>query len=109
MLRGRHYVRAVNEYVAECFWPGVQESDLEKLDATRSRIRYAFALRMSSSAAIANGLAPYIGLRRTPDTVNKLFALYLQITPEDIRAMANQYFTENNRTIVTLTYERAKN
>ena len=83
--------------------------DLEKLDATRSRIRYAFALRMNSSAAIANGLAPYIGLRRTPDTVNKLFALYLQITPEDIRAMANQYFTENNRTIVTLTYERAKN
>ena len=82
---------------------------LEKLDATRSRIRYAFALRMNSSAAIANGLAPYIGLRRTPDTVNKLFALYLQITPEDIRAMANQYFTENNRTIVTLTYERAKN
>src|SRR5205809_4499375 len=83
--------------------------DLEKLDATRSRIRYAFALRMNSSAAIANGLAPYIGLRRTPDTVNKLFALYLQVTPEDIRAMANQYFTENNRTIVTLTYERAKN
>src|SRR5437773_4708037 len=82
---------------------------LEKLDATRSRIRYAFALRMNSSAAIANGLAPYIGLRRTPDTVNKLFALYLQITPADIRAMANQYFTENNRTIVTLTYERDKN
>jgi zinc protease len=83
--------------------------NIEKLDATRSRIRYAFALRMNSSTAIASGLAPFIGLRRTPETVNKLFALYLQITPEDIRAMANHYFAENNRTIVTLTYQGAQN
>jgi len=82
--------------------------DFGKLDATRSRIRYAFALRMDSSAAIANVLAAYVGLRRTPETVNKLFALYQQITPEDMRTMANQYFRENNRTIVTLTYEGAK-
>jgi zinc protease len=77
--------------------------DQAKLDATRSRIRYSFALRMNSSPAIANALAQYIGLRRTPETVNKLFALYQQITPQDIRTIARQYFTDNNRTIVTLT------
>jgi len=77
--------------------------DQAKLDATRSRIRYSFALRMNSSSAIANALAQYIGLRRTPETVNKLFALYQQITPQDIRTIASQYFTDNNRTIVTLT------
>ena len=60
--------------------------DQAKLDATRSRIRYSFALRMNSSSAIANALAPYIGLRRTPETINKLFALYQQITPQDIQS-----------------------
>ncbi len=84
--------------------------DQTKLDATRSRIRYSFALRMNSSSAIAAALAPYIGLRRTPETINKLFALYQQITPQDIRAIARQYFTPNNRTIVTLTSNKgAKN
>jgi zinc protease len=79
-----------------------------KLDDTRSRLRYSFALRMNSSAAIANALAQYIGLRRTPETINKLFALYQQITPQDIRAAANEYFTTNNRTIVTLTAKGGK-
>jgi zinc protease len=76
--------------------------DQAKLDATRSRVRYSFALRMNSSPAIAAALAPYILLRRTPDTINKVFDLYQQVTPQDIRAMAAKYFTENNRTIVTL-------
>jgi zinc protease len=76
--------------------------DQAKLDATRSRMRYSFALRMNSSPAIAAALAPYILLRRTPDTIDKVFALYQQVTPQDIRAGAVKYLTENNRTIVTL-------
>jgi zinc protease len=74
-----------------------------KLDATRSRLRYSFALSFDSSEAIASGIAPYIALRRTPDTINKLFALYDTITPEDIRAAAQKYFVDNHRTIVTLS------
>jgi zinc protease len=74
-----------------------------KLDATRSRLRYSIALQMDSSTAIAGTLAPYIALRRTPETMNKLFALYEQVTPEDIRAAAARYFVERNRTIVTLS------
>jgi zinc protease len=74
-----------------------------KLDATRSRLRYSVALGMNSSEAIASALAPYIALRRTPETVNKLFTVYEQITPEDIRAAAARYFVEKNRTIVTLS------
>jgi zinc protease len=79
-----------------------------KLDATRSRLRYSFALAMDSNTAIAENLAPYIALARTPETINKLFELYQQITPQDIRAAATKYFVENNRTTVTLTYKGAK-
>jgi zinc protease len=76
--------------------------DQSKLDATRSRIRYGFALRMNSSPAIAAALAPYILLRRTPETIDKVFSLYQQMTAQDLRTMAAKYFTDNNRTMVTL-------
>lgn len=74
-----------------------------KLAETSSRLRYSFALRMNSSEAIAGALAPYISLRRTPVTIDKLFALYESITPEDVRAAAQRYFVDKNRTIVTLS------
>jgi zinc protease len=75
----------------------------EKLDATRSRLRYSFALAMNSSEAIAGALAPYIALRRSPETIDKLYALYDTITVEDIRAISSRYFVDSGRTIVTLT------
>jgi zinc protease len=73
-----------------------------KLSETSSRLRYSFALRMNSSDAIASALAPYVSLRRTPETIDKLYALYDTVTPEDVRAAASRYFVEKNRTIVTL-------
>jgi zinc protease len=69
-------------------------------------MRYSFALSMNSSEAIASVLANYIGLRRTPDTVNKLFTVYDSITPEDIRQAAARYFVDKHRTIVTLTTKK---
>jgi zinc protease len=75
----------------------------DKLEATRSRMRYATALSMNSSQAIARAISPYIALRRTPETINKLFNLYDAITPADIRDAAARYFVERSRTIVTLT------
>ena len=78
----------------------------EKLDSTRSRMRYSFALAMNSSEAIAGTLAGYVGLRRTPATIENLFTIYDSITPEDMRAVAAKYFVDNQRTIVTLTTKK---
>ncbi len=77
----------------------------QKLDATRSRLRYSAALAMNSSESLASALAPFIALRRTPETINQFFALYQRITPEDIRAVASQYFVDDHRNIVTLAHE----
>ncbi|HWS52824.1 MAG TPA: pitrilysin family protein [Pyrinomonadaceae bacterium] len=76
--------------------------DRAKLDATRSRMRYGFAMAMNSNSAIAGALAPYIALRRTPETLNELFETYEKITPEDIRDAARKYFRPESRTVVTL-------
>lgn len=80
----------------------------EKLAATRSRLRYGFALAMNSSGAIAGALAPYIALRRTPETINRVFALAEGVTPEDVREAASKYFRESNRTIVTLSHKPSR-
>jgi zinc protease len=78
----------------------------DKLDATRSRLRYGTALSMNSSQAIARIISPYVALRRTPETINRLYSLYDQVTPEDIRNAASRYFVERSRTIVTLSQKQ---
>jgi len=74
-----------------------------RLEEVKRHLRYQFALRMDSSEAIASTLAHFIALRRTPETLNRLYDLYASITPEDVRQVARKYFNETSRTTVTLT------
>jgi len=74
-----------------------------KLDAVKSNLKYGFALSMDNSEAIAAALAPYIALRRTPETLNKVYDLYAAVSADDIQAMARKYFIDRHRTIVTLS------
>ena len=69
----------------------------------KNRERYAFTMQLDNSQSVAAAVARYVALRRTPDTIDKLYAVYAALTPEDIRAAARKYLTENNRTVVTLT------
>jgi len=75
----------------------------DKLDAAKNRRRYAFTMGLDNSQSVAAAVARYVALRRSPDTIDKLYSLYSQLTPADIQAAARKYLTENNRTIVTLT------
>jgi zinc protease len=77
----------------------------DELESVKSHLRYQFALGMNSTAAIADTLAHYLSLRRTPETVNKRYALYQQVTPEAITTVAKKYFVESGRTVATLQYE----
>ncbi len=83
-----------------------------KLNATRSRLRYSFAMAMNSSNAIASTLAPFVSLRRSPETIDKLAALMETISAQDVRNIAAKNFRDENRTIVTLatkTNDSARN
>ncbi|HEX8091369.1 MAG TPA: insulinase family protein, partial [Blastocatellia bacterium] len=77
----------------------------DRLDAVKSNLKYSFALSLDNSEAIAANIAPYIALRRTPETLNKLYDVYNSVTPEDIHQMAKKYFVEKHRTIVTLSHK----
>jgi zinc protease len=81
----------------------------DKLNAVKSNLKYGFALSLDNSEAIAANLAPYISLKRTPETLNKLYDLYASITPQDIQEMAKKYFVESKRTTVLLAHKEKQN
>ena len=74
----------------------------QRLDAVKSHLRYRFALGMDNSESIAATVARYVALRRTPETINRVYQLYDRITPEDLQRIASRYFVDSGRTIVTL-------
>jgi zinc protease len=76
-----------------------------ELDDVKSHLRYQFAIGMNSTPAIAATLAHYIGLRRTPETINKRYELYRNVTSEDVMRVAQKYFVEQGRTIATLKFD----
>jgi zinc protease len=77
--------------------------DAARLDAARRRLRYEVALAMDNSETIAQILSDYVALRRSPETMNKLFEQYASLTPEDLQQAASRYLVEKSRTIITLT------
>jgi zinc protease len=74
-----------------------------KLETVKKRERYGFALELDNSESVAQTVARYVALRRTPATIDRLFDEYGQLTPEDVRQAARKYLVEKSRTIVTLT------
>ncbi len=75
----------------------------ERLEEVKSNLRYEVALSLNSTASAARVLAPFVALRRTPQTINKRYALYPAITPQEVQAMARRYLVPNSRTIATLS------
>jgi zinc protease len=75
----------------------------ERLDAVKRHLRYSFALSMNNSESVAAIVARFVALRRTPETINRVYGLYDGITPADVQHIAGKYFGENRRTVVTLT------
>ncbi|MDW8130606.1 MAG: pitrilysin family protein [Bryobacterales bacterium] len=73
-----------------------------RLERVKRHLRYRFALSLRDSEAVAATVARFVALRRTPATIDRLFALYEQLTPAAIQAVARKYFVEAGRTVVTL-------
>ena len=97
------YVR--DAVIAEIERLKTEPVDTETLAATKSHMRYAFAMGLDNPGGIARTLGHYLQLTGDPDTVNRVYALYDAVTPDDVRAVANAYFAETNRSVVILTPE----
>jgi len=87
---------------------GVFESLREKpveaarLEEVKSHLLYEFAMGLNSTPRVARTLAHFVSLRRSPETIDKRYALYKRITPQDVQQAARKYFVPQGRTIATL-------
>jgi len=82
--------------------------DAARLDRVKRHLRYRFILSLRDSEAVAGTLARFVALRRTPETINRVYDLYDRLTPADLQAVAQKYFREEGRTIVTLSGGRSQ-
>lgn len=73
-----------------------------------SNIKYSFAMRLDTPGDIAHSLAHYISLTGDPESLNKHFSMYDNITKEDIIKIANKYFVDGGLTIATISSEESE-
>jgi zinc protease len=90
----------IEKSIAKVQAEGVDEATLER---TRSNLKYAFAMAMDTPDAIAGSLSHYIQLTGDPESVNRLYAQYDQVTQDDIRMVARQYLQPDRLTIATIS------
>jgi len=95
---------AINSTLADA---RTQLVSVDKLDQTKSRLRYAFTSRLDNSGSIGAMLAGFVQQFRTPETINEVYRSYDALTPEMIREAGNRYFVDSQRVTLTLSSDEA--
>ena len=73
-----------------------------------SNSKYRFAMRIDNPGAVAHTLAHYTSLTGDPESLNKYYSLFDNITKEDILKIANKYFVDGGLTIATISSEESE-
>ena len=69
----------------------------------RSNLKYSFGNALGTTDGVAGLLASFLSLTGDPATLNNVFRLYEQVTPQVMQEMAGKYFLKTNSTVVTLS------
>lgn len=77
--------------------------DQQLLEDTKSNLKYSFAMNIDDPDAIANSLSHYIYLTGDPESMNRTYERYDEVTVEDIKMVANKYYNEESLTIATIS------
>jgi len=95
------YVLAeIEKAIAKVKTEGVDPALLER---TKSNLKYRFAMGIDTPEAIAESLSHYIQLTGDPESINRLYAMYDQVTADDVKMVANKYLNQDQLTIATIS------
>ena len=76
------------------------------LNDTKSFMKYSFTMELNSSASIAEAISYSIWVSNDPEAIGKLYYQIGQLTPDDIKTVANKYFIPEHLTIATISPEK---
>lgn len=79
-------------------------NETEILEA-KSRLKYSFAMGLDSPTSIAEKLSFYIWVTGNPESLNRTYALYDEVTAADMMEAARKYFNAESLTITTISPE----
>src|SRR5688572_1546544 len=57
----------------------------DRLEKVKSHMKYAYAMSLDTAGSVARSLAHYIAVANDTQAVNRVYAAYDRITPEDVR------------------------
>ncbi|OLD63835.1 MAG: hypothetical protein AUI47_08135 [Acidobacteria bacterium 13_1_40CM_2_68_5] len=77
----------------------------DRLDNVKSHLKYSYAMGLDTAGSVARSLAHYLAVAGDSDAVNRLYAVYDRITPDDLRGVARKYFVTSGRTVVILSHK----
>ena len=92
---------AMNEEIERMKTELISDDELQKL---RNQIENGFISSNSSVAGIAESLANYRMYFGDTNLINTEVDRYMKVTPEDIRAAAQKYYTPENRVVLYFLY-----
>jgi zinc protease len=79
--------------------------DAQLLEDAKSNLRYSFVRSLDNTESIAATVARFAIHERSFNTLNRVYALFDVLTPEDLRAAAQRYFTDESLVLATLSHD----
>jgi len=76
--------------------------DAGRLADLKRRLRYGFLMGLQTPEAVAGRVAQFVALSGDLSGLDRLYATYAAITPEDVHAAAEQYLRTEQRTVGVL-------
>jgi zinc protease len=99
------------QYVKDEIMKAIEQMKTKPVDAkvladAKSRMKYSFAMGMDSPSNIAEALAGYIWVTGNPESINKAYAMYDKVTPQDLMMVAKKYYVTTGLTIATISADK---
>lgn len=76
------------------------------LAQTKSKLKYSAVMDMDSPSSIADNLAFFIWVSDDPESLNRMYAMYDKVIPQDLMRAANTYFVPSQLTISTISSQK---
>jgi len=97
------------ERVRDEIYAAIQETKTtpvseERLVEIKSHMKYNFMMGLDTPGRIAGTMCHYLQMTADYETVNRVYDLYDNVTSQDIMDVAQKYFGNEQRTVVTLTH-----
>ncbi|RPH37919.1 insulinase family protein [bacterium] len=76
--------------------------DAKRLNDLKKRQKYSFLMSLDTPDHLAGGVARFVAMTGGLEVIDRLYSKFETITPQDVMAAAQKYFTPDRRSVVVL-------